>query len=82
MKVIQAEQMLTWNASSLRRRCVRDGSQAVTTSVITRQEPVNNANEYQWERFTRPEMGRVSETVQSQCCRPGWRTDLHIYLLG
>lgn len=82
MKVIQAEQTLTWNASLPRRRCVRGRSQAVTTSVITRQEPVNNTNEYQWERFTRPEMGRVSESVQSQCCRSGWRTDLHIYLLG
>lgn len=66
MKVIQAEQTLTWNASSLRGRCVRERSQAaagVTTSMITRQELVNNANEDQRERFTRPQMGQVGEKL-------------------
>lgn len=81
MKIIKAEQTLTWKASSPCHRCVRDGSQAadgVTTSMISRQEPVNNANEDLRERFLKS--GRRFKPV-SKPSVGGPGADLETYLL-
>lgn len=77
MKAIKAEQTLTWNASSPRHRCVRDRSQAahgVTTSMITRKQRVNNANEYLRESCARPEMGPVGKhSLGGLAVRQTWK---------